>query len=346
MMPGALMIGLRGTELTLKERELLAHPRVVGVILFPRNFDNLKQLRALVSAVHTHRNPPLLVAVDQEGGRVQRFGEPFTTLPAARLLGSLYDRDPAQGQRTAEQLAWLMAAELRTVGVDLSFAPVLDLDRGCSAVIGNRALHSDPDAVGQLGTAWARGMRAAGMAVTGKHFPGHGGVTADSHVELPVDGRPVLELRGQDMVPFERLIAENMADAVMPAHVVYRDLDDQPASFSYPWIQRILRQELGFQGVVVGDDLGMEGAASAGDYAQRAQSAAASGCDLIMLCNAFDATDSVLDALGRQVHDATEARLAALRPGPAPARDLQALRRTERWLAAREALDRLPRGID
>ncbi|SEO50827.1 beta-N-acetylhexosaminidase [Aquisalimonas asiatica] len=339
MTPGGLMIGVRGAELTAEERELLAHPRVVGVILFTRNFESWDQLCALTAAIHRQGEPAPIVAVDQEGGRVQRFREPCTVLPPARLIGARHDQDDRTSRHWAREMAWLMAAELRAAGVDLSFAPVLDLDRGFSSVIGDRALHGDPDSVAELATAWTEGMRAAGMAATGKHFPGHGGVSADSHLDLPVDDRPVLALRGEDLVPFERLVESGGLDAVMTAHVVYSDMDNQPATFSRQWIQNTLRQELGFEGVVVGDDLGMEGAASIGDYPERAESAVDAGCDLIMLCNELDAIPGVLDALGAEVDPQTQRRLAMLQPGAAPASSLEALHATDRWVTARRVVD-------
>lgn len=341
MTPGGLMIGIRGSELSAEEQELLAHPRVVGVILFARNFETWEQLCALTTAIHRQCDPSPIVAVDQEGGRVQRFREPCTVLPPARLLGGHYDRDANTAVHWAREMAWLMAAELRAAGVDLSFAPVLDLDREFSTVIGDRALHGDPDRVAELALGWTEGMHAAGMATTGKHFPGHGGVVADSHVDLPVDDRPVLSLRGEDLVPFERLVGARGLDAVMTAHVVYSDMDNQPASFSRQWIQDILRQELGFEGVVVGDDLGMEGAASIGDYPERAESAVDAGCDLVMLCNEFDAIPAVLDALGAAVEPQTLDRLVGLQPGPAPALTLQALQASDRWVRARQVVDHI-----
>lgn len=341
MTPGKLLIGLQGTELTPEEREWLQHPRVAGTILFDRNIGDREQLCALTADIHRQSAESPLVAVDQEGGRVQRITAPGTVLPPMRALGAWYDRNRDDAAAGAERLGWLMAAELLTAGVDWSFAPVLDLDRGLSSVIGDRAFHSDPDTVAALGGGWARGMLAAGMAPCGKHFPGHGGVGADSHLELPVDDRPILALRGQDMVPFERLIGEGVLPAVMTAHVVYSQVDNQPASFSGTWIHRILREELDFQGVVVGDDLGMEGAASIGGYPARAESAAHAGCDLILLCNDLDAVAPVLDALGAEVPDASHQRVNRLRPDRIPAADLKALQGTDAWRRARELADRL-----
>ena len=343
MTPGVLMIGLEGQVLTAEERDYLQHPRVQGVILFDRNLDSPEQLLALVADIHGCGSPAPLVAIDQEGGRVQRLGEPLTPLPPARVLGRMYDHTPDLAVERASQVAWLMAAELRAMGIDLSFAPVLDLDRGHSHVIGDRALHADPDVVAELGGAWVGGMREAGMVATGKHFPGHGGVTADSHTDLPVDDRPVLAVRGEDMVPFERLITEHGLDALMTAHIVFSDLDNQAVTFSEFWIHRVLRQELGFDGVVISDDLGMEAAASVGDYPARALSAVRAGCDLVMICNELDAVSPVLDAMGADVPDETQGRVARLYPGK-NAPDLKTLRQSENWQAARSAIEQFAQG--
>ena len=245
---GPVMLDLRGPELTAGEAEMLAHPAVGGVILFTRNYESPGQLEALTAAVHAVRRPSLLVAVDQEGGRVQRFREGFTPLPPVHLLGHHYDLDEAAALELAETCGWLMAAELRAAGVDLSFAPVLDLDRGVSEVIGDRAFHRDPEAVSRLAGRYAAGMRSAGMFATGKHFPGHGGVVADSHLSLPEDRRAYPDLL-EDLRPYERLIAQGLG-AVMVAHVVYSRLDPLPASFSRWWLAQELRTRLRFRGLL------------------------------------------------------------------------------------------------
>jgi beta-N-acetylhexosaminidase len=291
------MLDLAGPELGPEDRELLGHPAVGGVILFSRNFVDPDQVRALTRAIHAVREPHLLIGVDQEGGRVQRFREGFTRLPPAGRIGALYRDHPARGLRAAERLGWLMAAELRAVGVDFSFAPVLDLDRGLSQVIGDRAFGDSQAAVTELAVSWMRGVHAAGMAAVGKHFPGHGGVAADSHAELPRDDRPLEVLRRADLAPFARLIDHGL-EAIMPAHVVFPRIDPQPAGFSSFWLQTLLRRELGFQGVIFSDDLSMQGAADVGDHRGRADLALAAGCDMILICNDRAAALEVIEGRG------------------------------------------------
>ena len=294
---GPLMLDLEGKELTREERELLRHPVVGGVILFARNYHSPEQLGRLTVEIHGLRDPRLLIAVDQEGGRVQRFREGFTPLPAAAWYGAMYRKNPGNGRKVCELAGWLMAAELRSAGVDFSFAPVLDLDVGVSEVIGDRAFADRPVAVADLARAWMRGAHAAGMPVVGKHFPGHGKVRADSHLELPVDRRTLQELLIEDLVPFERLIDAGM-EAVMPAHVLYPHVDDKPAGFSARWLREILRKQLGFQGIVFSDDLSMGAAQVAGGYGERALAALEAGCDMVLACNNRKGAEAVLDALG------------------------------------------------
>jgi len=293
---GPVMLGLEGPELSAQERELLRHPLVGGVILFTRNYQSPAQLAALTGAIHALRQPRLLVAVDHEGGRVQRFRDGFTRLPAVRRLGELYDQDRMRAKQLARGTGWLMATELRAVGVDFSFAPVLDLDHGVSGVIGDRAFHSDPEAVADLAHAYVSGMQKAGMEAVGKHFPGHGGIAADSHLELPVDPRPLAALETADLLAFERMIHYGLA-ALMPAHVRYPAVDDQPAGFSARWLKEILRQRLEFQGVIFSDDLDMAGAQAAGGPLERARAALAAGCDMILACNDRRAALAILDGL-------------------------------------------------
>ncbi len=305
---GPVMVDLKGKTLLPEEREMLLHPLVGAVIYFSRNFESPEQIAALTAEIHALRTPPLLVCVDHEGGRVQRFRDGFTRLPPVRRLGHLYDRDPRHARELAETFGWVMAVELRAVGIDFSFTPVLDLDRGVSQVIGDRAFHSMPDAVADLAHAYMRGMHFAGMAATGKHFPGHGSCVADSHVDIPVDPRTLDEISVDDMVPFERMVHFGM-EAIMPAHVNYTAVDSRPAGFSAFWLKDVLRARLGFQGVIFSDDLSMEGASVAGSYVDRARAALAAGCDMALVCNKPERAMEVLDGLGHYDDPAAHARL-------------------------------------
>ncbi len=307
---GPVMVDVAGIALEPEDREFLAHPLVGSVILFSRNFESPEQLRRLVAEVHAIRNPALLVAVDQEGGRVQRFQSGFTRLPPLREIGRRWNAGRADGLALARELGWLMASELRAVGVDLSFAPCVDLDYGVSRVIGDRALHSDAAVVGELAVSYLLGMREAGMAGTAKHFPGHGAVAADSHVALPVDRRAWPDIEA-DLAPYRRLIANELA-SVMVAHVVFPDVDQHPASLSPRWIGGVLRKELGFRGAVFADDLSMAGAAAAGDITTRARQALAAGCDVLPVCNDRAAAIELLERLRRPVDPVSRMRLARL----------------------------------
>jgi len=308
---GPVMLDVQGLELLPEERERLKHPLVGGVILFSRNYQSPEQIEALVRDIHAQREPQLLVAVDHEGGRVQRFRDGFTTLPPIRELGRIHDENPKRARRLAETSGWLMATELRAIGVDFSFAPVLDLDRGVSRVIGDRAFHSHPETVADLAHAYMVGMHQAGMAAVGKHFPGHGAVEADSHLALPVDGRKLVDIQSEDMVPFERMIHYGL-EGIMPAHVVFSRVDSLPAGFSSIWLRRILREQLGFQGVIFSDDLSMEGAKVAGDVVARAKMALSAGCDMVLVCNDPVAAVELLDGLGRHDNPAALLRLARM----------------------------------
>ncbi|HKZ74544.1 MAG TPA: beta-N-acetylhexosaminidase, partial [Steroidobacteraceae bacterium] len=305
---GPLMIDVAGLELTAEEREMLRHPLVGSVILFTRNYAEPEQLTRLVADIHAARSPGLIVAVDHEGGRVQRFRDGFSRLPAARRIGHEYDVEPRAGLELARGMGWLMAAELRAHGIDLSFAPCVDLDYGASEIIGDRAFHSRSAVVGELAVAYMHGMREAGMAATAKHFPGHGAVIADSHLSLPVDRRAVVDLEN-DLAPYGQLLANGLP-AVMAAHVLFSDADGLPASLSPYWIGTVLRRDLGFQGVVFTDDLSMGGAAAAfGDIVARAERALAAGCDVLPVCNDRAAVISLLDGLHAEPEPASRLRL-------------------------------------
>lgn len=328
---GVLLVDVPGHTLTREDREILSHPLVAGVILFSRNHGSLRQLEELVGQIRALRDPPLLVTVDQEGGRVQRFRNGFTPLPPAGIFGEIHDRDPTKARAMARAAGWIMAAELAAMRVDLSFAPVVDLNRGKGTVIGNRAFHSDPKIVTELAGAFAGGMKEAGMAGSIKHFPGHGGVAGDSHEELPVDERTLGAIEGADLVPFRALMRQGMA-AVMMAHVRYERVADAPASLSKVWIRDILRGRFGFNGVVFCDDLSMNGAARAGDYPERAMAALQAGCDILPVCNNRPGVEACLDALPSVsgVDCADPSTLLRIRTSP----DRSALRRSERWCRA------------
>lgn len=341
---GPLMVDVAGLQLSAEDREVLRHPLIGGLILFARNYADPAQLAALVAEVHALRTPPLLVAVDQEGGRVQRFRAGFTPLPPAQVYGVLYDREPQAALRLAEEAAWLMASELRAAGLDLSFAPVVDLDRSMSAVIGDRAFHHSAKAVSELGRAWLLGMRRAGMAATAKHFPGHGAVAGDSHHMLPVDERPLDEIRQRDLKPYERLI-KLMLPALMMAHVVYAQVDRLPASFSRLWIGEELRGRLAYKGAVFCDDLSMQATAVMGDYPQRADAALQAGCDMLPVCNNRAAVSEILAALRVAANPVSGWRLASLRAS-GPAMSWDDLRASAAWRTTRAALEQLASGQD
>ncbi len=299
---GPIMLDLVGLEISPEERDILTHPLVGGVILFSRNYESPEQLQHLVSEIHNLREPHLLVAVDHEGGCVQRFRQGFSEFPPAAVFGKIYDQDRKQGKRLAESCGWLMAVELRALGIDFSFAPVLDLDFGVSTVIGDRAFHRKPDAVADLAQSYMMGMRRAGMVATGKHFPGHGAIAADSHIDMPVDEREFEEIYRHDVVPFGKLIRSGLG-AIMPAHVIYPAVDEKPACFSSLWLKEVLRDRMGFQGVIFSDDLTMKGAHIMGDIVERGVAAMAAGCDMILVCNQPKEAIQLIDGLESHAHD-------------------------------------------
>ncbi len=305
------MIDVLGPELTDDDRERLRHPAAGAVILFSRNYQNPEQLRLLTGEIGKLREPELVLCVDHEGGRVQRFRDGFTAIPAMRELGRLWDREREAAKAAARAAAYVSGAELGALGIDFSFAPVLDLDYGTSSVIGDRALHFDPSAVGTLASQLVLGFKDAGMAAVGKHFPGHGFAAADSHVAVPVDDRPFKVMAGKDLVPYRAAIDAGLA-AVMPAHVIYPQCDAEPAGYSRFWLQEVLRGKLGFDGLVFSDDLSMEGARAAGGPPERARAALEAGCDMVLLCNDPEGQNRLLESL-RDVPLAKPARLDRMR---------------------------------
>ncbi|MEX0638273.1 MAG: beta-N-acetylhexosaminidase [Burkholderiales bacterium] len=293
---GPAVIDPAGTALTEDDVRRLRHPAVGGVILFAHNFESPAQLQALTQDIRALREPQLLIGVDHEGGRVQRFKEGFTALPPMRAFGQLWDRDRDAGREAAQAAGYIIGAELAAHGLDFSFTPVLDLDYGASSVIGDRALHYDPVAVGALAAALIGGLAAGGMGAVGKHFPGHGYAAADSHVAVPTDDRPLAEILRKDLLPYAPAIQAGLA-GVMPAHVIYPRIDAEPAGYSRVWLQDILRGKLGFGGLVFSDDLSMEGASTAGGVAERARAALDAGCDMVLLCKDPEGQERLLRSL-------------------------------------------------
>jgi beta-N-acetylhexosaminidase len=301
---GPVMIDVAGLTLTSEEKEKINHPNTGAIILFSRNYQDPQQVSALISEIRAARSGDILIAVDQEGGRVQRFQKGFTRLPPAAFF--------TEHPELALDAGWLMAAELLAVGVDFSFAPVLDIDCGVSEIIGNRSFSTDEYLATQLASDFRAGMNEAGMAATGKHFPGHGAVALDSHLTLPIDERDLETIRAKDLIPFKELIDEGL-EAIMPAHVVYPNIAPEAAGFSPFWLQHILRNELNFDGVIFSDDLSMEGAASVGDFPERARLALAAGCDMVLVCNNPVAASQVLDSLPVTENPKREERLSAMK---------------------------------
>lgn len=314
---GPVMLDVVGKTLTADDVRRLQHPLVGGVILFARNFENCEQLKALTASIHAVRQPPLLIAVDHEGGRVQRFREGFTKIPPMREFGRIWDKNPKKAKELAVEAGFVLAAELRAHGVDFSFTPVLDMDYGDSLVIGDRAFHRDPQAINALAFSLMQGLKKGGMAAVGKHFPGHGFVVADSHVSIPIDERTFDQIAQNDMQPFRQMIDEGL-HAIMPAHVIYPKVDDKPAGFSTKWLQKVLRERLGFNGVIFSDDLSMEGATVGGDVTTRSLAALNAGCDMVLLCNRPELADELLANLQWKMSAQSIARLARMHGGHHP----------------------------
>lgn len=326
---GFIMLDLEGLEATPEELELVANPKVCGVILFARNYQSYGQLTALTDSLRSLRSE-LLISVDQEGGRVQRFKDPFTRIPPMRVLGDCFKRTPILALQAARSCGWLLASELLAAGIDFSFTPVLDLDTGNSDVIGDRAFDGDYEVVIALASCLIDGMHEAGMSVVGKHFPGHGSVTADSHHELPVDKRDLEMLRALDMIPFQRLT--HKLDAIMPAHVLYSEIDSVPAGISEIWLKQILRTELGFKGLIISDDLSMEGVASSGDYRTRGRLSLAAGCNIILACNNRAGAIELLDLEAEMISGTQQLQQMLGKRGA----DLELLKNSRRWKLALE----------
>ena len=329
------MLDIDGLSLTPADRDLLREPAVGGVILFTRNYQSPEQIIDLVAEIRALRSPPLIVAVDHEGGRVQRFREGFSPIPPMRKIGREFNRDTAAAEQLARQAGWLIAAELRAVGIDLCFAPCVDLDWGVSEIIGDRSFHRRPEVVGDLAAAFARGLRGAGMTAIAKHFPGHGAVVADSHLKLPVDRREYSDVL-DDMRPYDKLVSNGLIAGVMTAHVVYQSMDDMPASFSAYWIQQELRSRLGFDGAIFCDDLSMKATSEYGSMAVRTRRALDAGCDMVLVCNDRPAARKTVAALRDYSNPLSLVRLARLHGTGQILRE--SLLASDEWLAASAAL--------
>jgi beta-N-acetylhexosaminidase len=331
--PGPAVVDVLGTVLTDEDRERIRHPAAGAVILFARNYESSEQLTQLTLEIEKLREPALPICVDHEGGRVQRFRQGFTAISAMRELGRLWDRDREQGRAAARAVGYVIGAELGAHGLDFSFTPVLDLDYGASSVIGDRALHFDPTAVGALASQLITGLTEAGMAAVGKHFPGHGFAAADSHVACPKDERSIKEILRKDVLPYRTAIEAGLA-AVMPAHVIFPQADAEPAGYSKYWLQEVLRGKLGFQGLVFSDDLSMEGACVAGGPPERARAALAAGCDMVLLCNDPKGCDALLESLRGTGLSRLEAWQAMRKKGGRDLRKSVAYREAQALLSA------------
>ena len=332
------MLDVSGFELTYEEIDILDHPLVGGLILFSRNYHDQTQLCDLVRHIRSVTRNEILIATDHEGGRVQRFRQDFSKIPAMGSISEQTNENTPHTNYLCEQFGWLMAAELLAFDIDISFAPVLDI-HGVSEVIGDRSFHHQPEKIVQLASAFIKGMHRAGMSATGKHFPGHGNVLEDSHIAMPVDNRKREDIFSLDMAIFKSIHQQGLLDAVMPAHVIYPDVDDLPAGFSQTWIQQILRQELDFNGVVFSDDLSMQGAVQMGNIVDRAELALAAGCDMVLVCNDSKGAAKVIDGLPSDLilHKKSVERLNSLKK--ATSLDFSTLKMTQDYQVASKVLD-------
>ncbi len=335
---GPVMLDVQGTSLSQEDKEIIQHPLVGGLIYFTRNYHSPEQIAQLSQQIRIAAKKPLLIAVDHEGGRVQRFREGFSLIPAMGQLWQMADKNLTVAKELAKQSAILMALEVQAVGIDISFAPVLDINN-ISDVIGDRAFHQQPDHVTELADAFVSGLHQVGMKATGKHFPGHGSVKADSHIDLPIDERASADLFQQDLLPFKQLIARGKVDALMPAHVIFPDVDSQAVGFSHYWLQNILRQQLGFNGVIFSDDLSMQGAASAGGFVERAEAAQSAGCDMLLLCNNREGCIDVLDHANISVSLTSGQRLSKLLKTAANTNAWSTLKQDLAWKKASDTIN-------
>ncbi|MFT6917620.1 MAG: beta-N-acetylhexosaminidase [Cognaticolwellia sp.] len=335
---GPVMFDVQGTSLSQEDKEILQHPLIGGLIFFTRNYQSPEQMADLSQQIRMAAKKPMLLAVDHEGGRVQRFREGFSLIPAMGKLWRMSEQNLALAKELAKQSAVLMALEVQAVGIDISFAPVLDINN-ISDVIGDRAFHQQPDYVTELAEAFISGLHLVGMKATGKHFPGHGSVKADSHIDLPIDSRTSAEIFQQDLMPFKQLISKGKVDALMPAHIIFPDVAPQAVGFSRYWLQNILREQLGFNGVIFSDDLSMQGAASIGGYIERAEAAQVAGCDMLLLCNNRDGCVEVLDNANISTSLVGSERLNKLLKTPDKKNNWSRLKENVVWQQASEYLN-------
>ena len=335
---GPVMLDVQGTSLSQEDKEIIQHPLVGGLIFFTRNYQSPEQITQLSQQVRIAAKKSILIAVDHEGGRVQRFRDGFSVIPAMGQLWQMAEQNLVLAKELAKQSAILMALEVQAVGIDISFAPVLDINN-ISDVIGDRAFHQQSDYVTELADAFICGLHQVGMKATGKHFPGHGSVKADSHIDLPIDKRSTAEIFQQDLMPFKQLIARDKVDALMPAHVIFPDVDSQAVGFSHHWLQNILRQQLGFNGVIFSDDLSMQGAASVGGFIERAEAAQSAGCDMLLLCNNRKGCIDVLDNANISVSLTSDQRLNNLLKTTNKTNAWPALKQDVAWMTASEVLN-------